>query len=71
MQQAQDNNSDFFNDEMKISTGETQNVPKVSALELMKRPKFIFAGLSGTLGYFLAAFLEPVLALRAGEFGLN
>jgi len=53
------------------STGETQNVPKIGALELFKYPKFIFAGLSGTLGYFLAAYLEPVLAIRAGEFGLN
>tara|TARA_B110000285_G_scaffold208023_1_gene247877 strand:+ start:1040 stop:1216 length:177 start_codon:yes stop_codon:yes gene_type:complete len=57
--------------EREVSTGETQNVPKIGALELFKHPKFIMAGLSGTLGYFLAAFLEPVLALRAGEFGLN
>lgn len=39
--------------------------------DLLKRPKFLFAGLSGTLGYFMAAFLEPVLAIRAGEFGMT
>jgi len=54
-----------------VSTGETQNVPRVGVFELLKHPKFVFAGLSGTLGYFLAAFLEPVLAIRAGEFGLT
>lgn len=31
----------------------------------------MFAALSGTLGYFLIAFMEPTLALRAAEFGLT
>ena len=34
-------------------------------------PKFLFACLSATLGYFLYGFMEPVLAVRVGEFGLS
>jgi len=43
----------------------------VTAFQLLRFPKFFFAALSGTLGYFLYGFMEPVLAFRVKEFNLD
>lgn len=53
--------------------GEPQVSPRnsIGVCTLLSYPKFVFAALSGTLGYFLIAFMEPTLALRAADFGLN
>ena len=44
---------------------------KIGTFELLKYPKFLFASLSATLGYFLYGFMEPILAFRAAEFNLT
>lgn len=36
----------------------------IGTFELLKYPRFFFAALSGTLGYFLYGFMEPILAFR-------
>lgn len=43
----------------------------IGTFELLCYPKFLFACLSATLGYFLYGFMEPVLAFRANEFNLS
>jgi MFS family permease len=43
----------------------------IGTFELLMYPKFLFAALSGTLGYFLYGFMEPVLAFRVSSFNLT
>ena len=38
---------------------------------LLCYPQFILAGMSGTIGYFLYGFMEPILAYRLQEFNLT
>lgn len=54
----------------RIGADETLQI-QISTFELLQYPKFLFASLSATLGYFLYGFMEPVLAVRVGEFGLS
>ena len=44
---------------------------QIGTFELLSYPKFLMASLSGTLGYFLYGFMEPILAFRVKEFGLT
>ena len=43
----------------------------VGACDLLGNTRFVFASLSGMLGYFLYGFLEPILAMRVKEFDLT
>ena len=47
------------------------DIPKITTCELLSYPKFTFAACSGTLGYFLYGFMEPVLAFRVKSFNLS
>ena len=44
---------------------------EIGTFELLKYPRFLFAALSGVLGYFLYDFQSPVLAVRVEEFNLT
>ena len=54
-----------------LDNSDTGPVPQIGNLELLMRPNFFFAASSGTLGYFLYGFMEPILAFRVKEFDLN
>jgi MFS family permease len=43
----------------------------IGTFELLKNARFFFAAASGTLGYFLYGFMEPILAFRVKEFDLD
>lgn len=44
---------------------------KIGTFELLRHPQFVFAALSGTLGYMMYGFMEPVLAFRISQFNLS
>ena len=43
----------------------------IGTFELLRNARFFFAASSGTLGYFLYGFMEPILAFRVKEFNLD
>ena len=43
----------------------------IGTFELLGNARFFFAASSGTLGYFLYGFMEPILAFRVKEFNLD
>jgi MFS family permease len=72
---------------LKDSSGDEEQTPKtheslklslpiqkkvvIGTFELLRYPRFLLSAFSGTLGYFLFSFMEPILALRAEEFKLT
>lgn len=40
---------------------------KIPILQLLKYKQFVFAMMSGSLGYFIGSFVEPILALQLKE----
>ena len=67
---------DFFNQTSKINIADIEQGSEeqqyvVGTFELLCIPKYLLACMSATLGYFLYSFMEPVLALRAGDFNLT
>ena len=56
-----------FNDE-ECATNQHSSI---GFLELLSYPKFFMAAASGTLGYFLYGFMEPILAFRVEQFDMT
>jgi MFS family permease len=48
----------------------TTNI-NIGTFELLKYPEYLFAAGSGTLGYFIYGFMEPVLAVRVKSFNVS
>ncbi len=44
---------------------------EVGYISLLTNARFLFAALSGTIGYFVQVFFEPILAVRLSEFKLE
>lgn len=57
--------------EILIEDDEIETRLNIGTFELLKYPQFTFAALSGTIGYALYGFMEPVLAVRVKEFHLS
>ena len=51
--------------------GRTNVNENVSVLGLLMHPRFFFACMSGSLGYFLYGFMEPILAFRIKDYNLS
>lgn len=62
---------DTSNEIIKSTVTSEQGHESIGTFELLKYPQFTFAALSGTLGYFLYGFMEPILAFRVKEFELS
>jgi MFS family permease len=56
---------------LKQRQAEEESKVVIGTFELLKYPRFFFAALSGTLGYFLYGFMEPILAFRIEKFELT
>jgi hypothetical protein len=57
--------------EMLLIESENSQEVHIGTFELLRHPRFFFGAASGTLGYFLYGFMEPILAFRVGEFQLD
>lgn len=56
----------------KIDHFEPNSQPQsLKALDLLKEPRFLFAGLSATLVYAIWAMIEACMAIRFTDFNLN
>jgi hypothetical protein len=45
---------------------------KIPVMELLKYKQFVFAMMSGAIAYFMASFVEPIMALQLKEtYGFN
>ena len=55
---------------MEMLDSEVEYV-RIGTFELLRNPRFFFAASSGTLGYFLYGFMEPILAFRVKEFNMD
>lgn len=63
-----------FNDGYIDLPGEVSLAVKAKEIgysDLFKIKRFMFAGLSGTLGYLSFSYLEPILAFRLSEFSIS
>ena len=50
---------------------EPQPTGTVKGMDLLKNGRFFLAACSGSLGYFLYGFMEPILAFRVKDFSLS